>query len=246
MYLFVICVQLNADIIHELELGVPAIISLTPAGDVTMTVTLIDANHCPGSVMFLFDGYFGRILYTGDFRYSDSMLKSLSSELLKSSIDVLYLDNTFCSPKCAFPPLDEALKSIIGIVEQHPNNRVMFGMRNLGKEDMLIYVSEYFNEKIAVTLERYKVLELLGMQQRFVVCTDDRETQPRFEVVSLVEVTRSNVDTWNKSAPTIAILPTALFEGLGFQPFISSSDIFVVPYSDHSPFAELQLFVSGI
>ncbi len=37
-------------------------------GGETMTVTVIDANHCPGAVMLLFDGYFGRILYTGDFR----------------------------------------------------------------------------------------------------------------------------------------------------------------------------------
>ena len=35
---------------------------------VTVTVTAIDANHCPGSAMFYFEGYFGRILYTGDFR----------------------------------------------------------------------------------------------------------------------------------------------------------------------------------
>ncbi len=34
-----------------------------------VTVTLIPAGHCPGSVMFLFDGCEGRVLYTGDFRF---------------------------------------------------------------------------------------------------------------------------------------------------------------------------------
>ncbi|XP_078053901.1 5' exonuclease Apollo isoform X2 [Mustelus asterias] len=51
--------------IHPLELEESHLLNLDEIGKETMTVTLIDSNHCPGSVMFLFDGYFGTVLYTG-------------------------------------------------------------------------------------------------------------------------------------------------------------------------------------
>lgn len=45
---------------------VPTEIELMPGN--TIRVTLFDANHCPGSVMFLIEGDGKAILYTGDIR----------------------------------------------------------------------------------------------------------------------------------------------------------------------------------
>lgn len=59
--------QVKEQWIHPLELDEPYKLPLDDIGKETMTVTLIDANHCPGSVMFLFQGYFGSILYTGQY-----------------------------------------------------------------------------------------------------------------------------------------------------------------------------------
>jgi len=239
-------VQLNADLIHALELDVAHVIPLTSSGDVNVTVTLIDARHCPGSVMFLFDGYFGRILYTGDFRYEEGMLDQGSlSELKSNPVDVLYIDNTYCSPKCVFPSREEAKRQIINIIEQHPNERVVFGLRGLGKEDILISLAKWFDVRITVSEKRYRLLEVLALHEQFVVASVGCELT-RFEVTELVEVTRSSVDAWSKTAPTIVILLTGLFVGLGYQPFTASSDIFVVPLSDQSPYSELHEFTARI
>lgn len=57
--------QVSKQWIRALEVGESHVLPLDEIGRETMTVTLMDANHCPGSVMFLFEGYFGTILYTG-------------------------------------------------------------------------------------------------------------------------------------------------------------------------------------
>lgn len=81
-----------------LDEGVPHTLLLDDAGKRSMTVTVIDANHCPGAVMFLFEGYFGTILCTGDFRYTPSMLSLLAGH----TIDCVYIDNTYGHPSCTF------------------------------------------------------------------------------------------------------------------------------------------------
>ena len=66
----------------ELELDNPFLVHYTPPRStirVGITVTAIDANHCPGSAMFLFEGSFGRILYTGDFRWVLRMPVNIAS-----------------------------------------------------------------------------------------------------------------------------------------------------------------------
>lgn len=51
--------------IRPLEVGQSHVVILDERAQRTMTVTPIDADHCPGSVMFLFEGDFGVVLYTG-------------------------------------------------------------------------------------------------------------------------------------------------------------------------------------
>lgn len=84
------------------------------------TVTMIDANHCPGSSLFLFEKTISsprgarrqRILHCGDFRASAKHLRHpLLSVAKKNRIDICYLDTTYLNPKYAFPPQTQVIEA---------------------------------------------------------------------------------------------------------------------------------------
>ncbi|TMS02867.1 Protein artemis [Larimichthys crocea] len=67
-----------------------------------LVVTLLPAGHCPGSVMFLFEGSQGNVLYTGDFRFAvgdASRIEHLHSGSRVKDIQTVYLDSTFYDPR---------------------------------------------------------------------------------------------------------------------------------------------------
>lgn len=67
-------------------------------------VTFLDANHCPGAAMLLFHLADGVIhLHCGDMRYDPRMAADPALLAVRSKIDKLYLDTTYCHPKHVFP-----------------------------------------------------------------------------------------------------------------------------------------------
>ncbi|KAI1661497.1 DRMBL-domain-containing protein [Daldinia decipiens] len=94
-----------------------------------VTVTMIPANHCPGSSLFLFEKTIGkgpnprkqRILHCGDFRacpahVSHSLLRpemvdTVSGKVKQQKIDVCYLDTTYLNPRYSFPPQDDVVST---------------------------------------------------------------------------------------------------------------------------------------
>lgn len=94
-----------------------------------VTVTMISANHCPGSSLFLFEKSIGkgngarkqRILHCGDFRACPAqvghpLLKpevqdSISGKTKQQKIDVCYLDTTYLNPRYSFPPQNDVIKA---------------------------------------------------------------------------------------------------------------------------------------
>jgi len=111
---------------HPLTISVSACKSVY-----NLRVTGINANHCPGSLMFLMEKLdstgtvCSRILYTGDFRFDNlggkylARLHALHSGTIPLHIDEMYLDTTFCSPMYpSFPPRQVAEENIWKICDE--------------------------------------------------------------------------------------------------------------------------------
>lgn len=233
--------SIREELVHPLEIGRNHIMYLDEEKQEQMVVNLIDANHCPGSVMFLFEGYFGKVLYTGDFRFTELMFTNTPLSNC-SNIDLLFLDNTYCAPECVFPTREEAVDQLLALIQANIDHRIVIGMRQLGKEDLLVKIALKFQEWISVPLAMYRTAEILGLEDVF--CVDDMDCKIR--IVPFHTVTRSSVIGWNDFEPTLAILPTSLYIGLGSTPYVDSPNIHIVPYSDHSSFEEICNFVKRI
>lgn len=190
--------------------------------------------------MFLFSGYFGDILYTGDFRYRPNMFDGFELP----PIDVLYLDNTYCSPKCIFPSREDAIELILCKLDTClvQCDRVILGLDNLGKEDLLVQIVKETHSKIFFKSNRKQILQILGLSN--IIATD--EAGSKIVVVPTNQISGSNISMWNKNKKTHAILATARYCGFNFKPFSKFPEIHVVEYSNHSSFAELKMFIKEV
>ncbi|KAF9172837.1 DNA break repair nuclease [Mortierella sp. AD011] len=86
-----------------------------------VTVRLMDANHCPGSVLFVFDlqNPRRRYLHTGDFRACREMvLHPVLRQPSNTPIDILYLDTTYINPRYTFPSQDLVIKEVANLVSR--------------------------------------------------------------------------------------------------------------------------------
>uniref|UniRef100_A0A7N0ZUW6 Protein artemis n=1 Tax=Kalanchoe fedtschenkoi TaxID=63787 RepID=A0A7N0ZUW6_KALFE len=205
----------SLSLLRVLELGiwyhVPLVSSLT-GSETVVSVMAIDAQHCPGAVMYLFRGAFGFMLYTGDFRWEASSEKAemgrkmLLSALNGMKVDTLHIDNTYCNPSYSFPSRKGAAKQVIDVIAAHPEHDIIIGIDNLGKEDLLVYIAHVLNIKIWVWPERLQIMHLLGFHDIFTTKT----SLTRVRAVPRYSFSIETIEDMNEMRPTIGIMPSGL------------------------------------
>lgn len=232
-------------------------------------VILIDANHCPGAVQFLFkipgsNGKFEKYVHTGDFRFCDSM-KSDSFLCQFVGTDAIFLDTTYCNPKFAFPSQEESIDYIVSVIEK-VGGEYDGSMRNvlflvatyvIGKEKILLEIARRCKRKVHVDARKMAILRTLGCEEIGVFTEDECESD--------VHVVGWNVlgETWPYFRPnfvkmkeimvergytrTVGFVPTGWTYELKRNKFSvrkkDSFEIHLVPYSEHSNYNELREYV---
>jgi|SRR3569833_594269 len=113
-----------------LPLDTPVTIELKPGNSIQ--VTLFDANHCPGSVMFLFEGTSGNaVLYTGDVRSEPWFVNALArnpslvqySDGQIKTLDKIYLDTSFLED-IPFQTKADGIKELLKKVLDYPKDTI--------------------------------------------------------------------------------------------------------------------------
>ncbi|KAJ7620985.1 beta-lactamase-like protein [Roridomyces roridus] len=159
----------SRDLLKALPLNTPTEIEMS--NDERVTVTLFDANHCPGAVMFLIQGDQGAILHTGDFRAEPWFLDSIihnpflqpylatddshSDGTFNERLDAIYLDTACVMSSSAVPTKACATAGLIQLMKLLPPTAYFFiNSWTWGYEDVLKAISRAFRSKIH--LDRYK------------------------------------------------------------------------------------------
>ncbi|CAK9093071.1 unnamed protein product [Durusdinium trenchii] len=128
-------------------------------------VYLIDANHVPGSVMFLFFGYFGSVLYTGDFRLHEKHQDIASlAPVRDKGLSRIYLDNTFCDPRFQQPSREDVAAAISKRFRRKWPCIIFVESYRLGKETLLLHLAQKLRSRVLVSEERKKTMRACGFE----------------------------------------------------------------------------------
>jgi len=235
----ILCSPLTARLLQDIEGTAPGcILPLAPGEHVTIRdgvrrarVRALDANHCPGSLMFLVEWEGQMALYTGDFRLNDQ-IRSLAARL--RGIDLLYLDATYDHPRYVFPPQGEAVNQVLSLIRGRQGRRVYLAVYSLGKNRLVEAAVRKFGLPFYTPPQKQRIYRAAGMGH---LITPDRDATP-FRAYGLGYLERYFRRSQEfRRGEALAIVPT------GWAVERRSTACFrYVPYSEHCDYRELEEF----
>ena len=189
------CTKTTGDlVVHELKVRKDLVVCFEYGESARVCgakVTFLDANHCPGAALLLFELEDGTVhLHTGDMRYDKKMKQYPELVCRRGLIDRVYLDTTYCHPKHVFPGQDKSIdiiasdvmeflhkgstqdeqEAIDGAQENRdgddPSRRlVLLSAYKIGKERVICEVARRAKAKVYVDEAKMRVMKCLKMSE---------------------------------------------------------------------------------
>ncbi|KAJ7474010.1 beta-lactamase-like protein, partial [Mycena latifolia] len=225
----------SRDLLRPLPLNTPTEIELS--NDESVTITLFDANHCPGAVMFLIEGAQGAVLHTGDFRAEPWFLESItrnpflqpylasldahssgSGDPLSKTLEAIYLDTASVMSSAIVPTKADATTGLVNLMKLYPPTTYFFiNSWTWGYEDVLKAVSRAF--RAPIHFDRYKQAIYSNISDpvlRSIGTRDDGATRfhacERFDRCPYVAVT-GRASTSHKGGHVVYVNPVTMDVG---------------------------------
>ncbi|KAL5501731.1 hypothetical protein ACEPAH_8991 [Sanghuangporus vaninii] len=256
------------DLIRAMPLHVPTKVEIS--NNEWVTVTLIDANHCPGSVMFLIQGSKGDILHTGDFRaepifigcimknpflkcYIDrniSKIEGVENKELPKTLEAIYLDTASMLNTDNIPSKADAVNGLMELMKAYPTHmRFFINTWTWGYEDILKGVSRTFQSKIHVDRYKHDVYSNLSDGYLRTLITQDIKST-RFHACERF----SRCDLVRNEDPCVVYINPVNMSVENWELYLVKTktqlergewqSLLLVPLHRHSSLPELQNFVS--
>ncbi|KAM0949214.1 putative metallo-beta-lactamase, sterile alpha motif domain, DNA repair metallo-beta-lactamase [Dioscorea sansibarensis] len=225
-----------------------------------VTLTCFDANHCPGSIIILFEPSNGKaVLHTGDFRFSEEMA---SNSILQSChINTLILDTTYCNPQYDFPKQEAVIQFVIEAIQAeafNPKTLFLIGSYTIGKEKLFLEVARLLRKKIYVGAAKLRLLKCLQLPDEDIQWFTVNEMEshihvvPMWTIASFKRLKHFSNQYHGRFNLIVAFSPTGWTFGKGKKKnpgrrWQQGTIIrYEVPYSEHCSFSELREFVRFI
>jgi DNA cross-link repair 1C protein len=163
-------------LLKPIPLETSTVLELAPGRSIR--VTLFDANHCVGAVMFLIEDDESAILYTGDIRSEPWWVNGMGRHPLLipyvsrdgqqpiRQLDTIYCDTTFASeedPYRRFPSKAEGIRELLEKVSKYPKGtNFYFDSWTFGYEDVWQALSTKLDTQVHVDDYRYSLYRALA------------------------------------------------------------------------------------
>ncbi|WWC85879.1 uncharacterized protein L201_000746 [Kwoniella dendrophila CBS 6074] len=167
-----------------------------------VTITLLDANHCPGSTIFLITSPTKAVLHTGDIRADKLFMQSLRREPMLHSflapistysgstsslgggrrvLDRIYLDTGAILGTGDMPDREPVLQNLVEQMSLFPADTIFFlDTWCFGWEYVIKEVARYFDEPVHVDRYKRSIYTAIETDPYLLLCTTTDPHSTRF------------------------------------------------------------------